>query len=219
MTGHKPARRVVRPTGRHFQGYFPSQKMGRMVAYDSLLERDALFHFEFSPWVVSFREQPERIIYYIDGEPNECFPDFEVVTTDGVVIHIEVKPKAKIRKQKYKAKYDAIAEHYARNNRIFRILTEDEIRVQPRLNNLKKLKYHNRKDGCTTKQQESWCQTVRDAKALTVQQAQEALGGNLKKVYRLIAGGYLICDMNTLIGPASEIGFVKEGKSNDPILT
>lgn len=211
------ARKVVTPTGRRIRGYFPSRKTGRMVSWESKLEYDAILHFEFSPWIASFREQPERVIFYIDGEPQVYFPDFEIVLTEGEIAHVEIKPQAKLRKLKHKAKYEAIAGHYARINRSFRILTENEIRVEPKLANLKKLKYHNRQGDIADGALETWCRSVLESNAATVEQACEVLGGDLKKVYRLIAAGYLICDLNKPLGLESGIGFSSEVKRSDQI--
>ncbi len=62
-----PVRKVVTPSGRKVRGYFPSKKMGRMVAWESQIELDAILLFEFSPGVISFQEQPEKIQYYVNG--------------------------------------------------------------------------------------------------------------------------------------------------------
>lgn len=94
-----PVRKVVLPTGRKVRGYFPSKKMGRMIEWESPLERDAIVLLEFSPGVVSFQEQPRKVIFYIGGVPHVYFPDFEVVLTNGKVIDVEVKPALKLKKK------------------------------------------------------------------------------------------------------------------------
>ncbi len=48
------ARKVVTRRGRRFRGYYPSAKLGRMVAWESLLERDAILLIEFSPGVLTY---------------------------------------------------------------------------------------------------------------------------------------------------------------------
>lgn len=61
------SRKVVTLSGRRFRGYFPSYKMGRTVAWESLLELAAIHLLEFSRGVLSYREQPV-LIQYPDGE-------------------------------------------------------------------------------------------------------------------------------------------------------
>jgi hypothetical protein len=44
------------------------------VEWESLLERDAILLFEFSPGVVSYQEQPEMIEYEQDGVMRRYYP-------------------------------------------------------------------------------------------------------------------------------------------------
>jgi hypothetical protein len=92
---HTPARQVVRPTGGIFRGRFPSRKSGRSVAFESLIERDALLLFEFSRGVASYREQPYSIRYTFEGRSRKYTPDFELSLASGAVLLIEVKPEDK----------------------------------------------------------------------------------------------------------------------------
>lgn len=57
------SRRVITRSGRHFRGRYPSRKLGRMVAFESLIERDVILLLEFSRGVLSYQEQPTRIAY------------------------------------------------------------------------------------------------------------------------------------------------------------
>ena len=50
-----------------------------MVEWESLLERDAILLFEFSPGVVSYQEQPAEILYELEGVIHRYYPDFEVI--------------------------------------------------------------------------------------------------------------------------------------------
>lgn len=63
------SRKVVTRRGRRIRGYFPSHKCGQMIAWESLLERDAILLLEFSQGVVSYRHQP-TVMDYTDGEQN-----------------------------------------------------------------------------------------------------------------------------------------------------
>lgn len=125
------ARKVVTRSGRKIRGYFPSLKMGRMVEWESLLERDAILLLEFSPGVSSFREQPE-LIQYRDGDAvRRYFPDFEITTTSGEYIHLEVKPEGQLLRPDVASKLGKVAGHYAARKQAYRILTDKVIRQQP----------------------------------------------------------------------------------------
>lgn len=104
-----------------------------MVAWESLLERDAILLFEFSSGVVSYQEQPELITYYINGEPFSYYPDFELILSSGEILHVEVKPYAKLKKKKLQEKMNAIELHYKGAGRHLFLLTDREIRLEPRL--------------------------------------------------------------------------------------
>jgi hypothetical protein len=130
------SRKVVTRSGRGFRGYFPSWKMRRVVEFESILERDAILLFEFSPGVVSYQEQPELIEYEFDGEIHRYYPDFEVVLTSGEIIHFEVKPSEKLKSHELIKKLSAIKHHYDKMGRDFRILSSDQIQMPQRKWNL-----------------------------------------------------------------------------------
>ena len=130
-------RKVVTRRGRRIRGYFPSHKCGRMIAWESLLERDAILLLEFSPGVVSYRHQP-AVIDYSDGEQmRKYYPDFEAILVSGEVVHLEIKPEEELRLPDVEAKYQLVAADYQRRQHRFRILTDADIRIEPLLGNLK----------------------------------------------------------------------------------
>lgn len=108
-----------------------------MVEWESLLERDAILHFEFSNGVVDYQEQPEIIYYEQDGETRKYYPDFSLVLKNDKQLHVEVKPKAKLETPKLQERFNAIAKRYQNHSAQFRILTEDDLRQEPRLSNFK----------------------------------------------------------------------------------
>ncbi|MBP4051626.1 TnsA endonuclease N-terminal domain-containing protein [Chromobacterium violaceum] len=108
-----------------------------MVAYEQLLERDALYLFEFSPQVKAFREQPPKFFYADGGKVRRYTADFELTLPDGSLLLIEVKPTRSLKKNEVQAKLDVIGDAMARQGHQFIVLTEKIIRVEPRLGNLK----------------------------------------------------------------------------------
>lgn len=201
-------RNVVTPSGRRVRGYYPSHKMGRQVAWESQLERDAILLLEFSSGVLRYREQPERINFYLNGDTALYIPDFELELANGQMMHVEVKPVAKLKKAEVAQRFEAIVRHYARIGRGLRILTETHIRRTPLLQNLQLLSYHlGRHDQA---EQRRMLDVLRRSSVQTIDDAAGMLGG-VKFVYRLLATGNYRCDLEQPISLATPIRpYVKE---------
>lgn len=138
---HKRARNVITPSGGIVRGKFPSRKNGRMVHHEGLLELEAIYLFETSPNIVRYREQPVTIHYPDEARLRRYTPDFELVLTTGEIILIEVKPTRSLQHGDVQHKLDRIAEHMRRSETAFVILTDQIIRQEPRLSNLRWI-YH-----------------------------------------------------------------------------
>jgi hypothetical protein len=54
---HQRSREVIRHTGNIVRVKFVSRKNGRMVHNEGLLELDASYLFEMSPWIVRYGER------------------------------------------------------------------------------------------------------------------------------------------------------------------
>lgn len=184
-------RKVVTRRGRRIRGYFPSTKLGRMVAWESILERDAIFLLEFSPGVVSYQEQP-ALVHYADGlRMREYYPDFEVVLGCGSVVHLEVKPAKRLANPKVASKFRAVASHYAACHREFRILTEQEICRKPLLTNLRSLAYLVGRPGSVLPASADLLRHFTEPRSF---REVEALLDR-DTTMRLIAAGHLVCDL------------------------
>lgn len=205
-------RDVVNRSGRGFRGHFPSRKMKQVVDWESIEERNAIYLFEFSPGVASYRGQPE-LVYYPDGtELRKYYPDFEITTTGGISVHIEVKLSSKLLREKYADKYRAIAAHYQSLGRHFQILTEKETRREPLFSNLKKLKRHYR----PTKELPRFLSQVASA----LKPGPQPLGVlemNEAAIWRLLALGHLRCDLAAPI-TASTLIFLPGGHNDETLL-
>jgi hypothetical protein len=133
-SGHRKekmlSRKVVTRSGRGFRGYFPSKKLNRPVQFESLLERDAIRLFENAIEVVTYKEQPTIIYYYLDDIQKRYHPDFELQLEDGDVVHVEVKPSIHLATIQLSAKYQAIAQSYLSRTESFVVLTEKELRAE-----------------------------------------------------------------------------------------
>lgn len=186
------ARKVITRRGRRFRGYFPSTKLGRMVAWESLLERDAILLIEFSPGVLLYQEQP-TLVQYADGTRiRDYYPDFELSLVNGKRVHIEVKTAYQLSKPEIAAKYTAIAEHYARLRHDYRIVTEAEICREPLQTNLRTLAYLvGRKGRSLPSNRELANKFGSTATQLSTFDAELGKDTTL----RLIANGWLECDL------------------------
>src|ERR1700759_431623 len=119
-------------------GKFPSYLMGMIVMWESKLERDFLYLLEFDPSVISYREQPMRLLYNFDGKLRRYTPDFLVERKHKKQI-IEVKPKDKVFKGNNEQRFRIISRIFLSLGYEFKIVTDTHIRTQPRLYNIKLL--------------------------------------------------------------------------------
>lgn len=208
------ARKVVTRRGRRFRGYFPSRKLHRMVAWESLLERDAILLLEVSPGVVSFQEQP-TVIQYFDGQDLcDYYPDFEVVLADGALFHLEVKTTAKLKNPKAASRFAAIATHYQEKGLGFRIVTEQELQREPLLGNAQVLAYLK---GNTGRPLPSF-QEIRGnlgTNAFAFSKAEAVLGRDT--VLHLIVHGMLGCDLTQPLAGNTLLS-IQEGGRDDTVL-
>jgi len=129
---------------RHYIGSFPSFRLGIMIPFASLLERDYLCHLEFDHLDVSFfKAQPCRIYYRLDGRKRRYTPDFHVVRKNKQQI-IEVKTEEQAQDEKNRQKYLIAAQSCSRKGYEFLVVTDSMIRVQPLLDNIKLLLWYQR---------------------------------------------------------------------------
>lgn len=126
---HGPMRPVGRRRGLRPGGLYYSQKMGRLVGYESDNEKCDFYRAEIAPHVVSYHEQPHTIEAFIAGRVRRYTPDREDRFADGGVEIVEVKDQFEADKDPdYHAKLDYFAEVYERLGWSFRLTTRDEIK-------------------------------------------------------------------------------------------
>lgn len=191
------SRKVITRRGRRFRGYFPSQKLGRMVAWESLLELQAILLLEFSWGVASYKEQPVLVQYFEGEKARDYYPDFEVVLASGEIVHVEVKPATKLEKPDIKAKFVAIATHY-RNQRkqAFRIVTESELEREPLLSNVKTLAYLAGRSGDSLPKPQELIKSL-GSEPMPFRVMEAALGR--ETVLRLLSQGMATCDLTQVL--------------------
>lgn len=125
-------------------GGFASRKNGRMMGFESLLERDYMILLEFDDAVERFEEQPLKIPVKKGVKPY--VPDI-LIHFNGSDRQLrrpllaEVKHTSDLarNREKYDPKFERVREYATDRGWDFRIVTEKDIRI-PRLSSLKFLR-------------------------------------------------------------------------------
>lgn len=117
-------------------GRFASWKGAGEVQWESPLERDFLYHLEYSRVVNAYREQPITVQLRVNGCRRRYTPDFYAEQRNGRFVY-EVKPRNRAGRSEYADLFRAADEHFSNNGLIYRVVTEEWIRREPLLENLK----------------------------------------------------------------------------------
>jgi hypothetical protein len=168
-----------------------------MVHWESQLERDAILIFEFSSSVLSYREQPFRTFYTLDGKTRRYTPDFELKMADGSISVIEVKPAVKLLDPIEANRLRHVQEHIERTGFRFLLLTENVIRNDRLLKNLHMLKRYQ-KEALTPLQFRIWRERFTPTPRITFEAALTQLN-DLAELWNLIAQRVFICDLRLSI--------------------
>jgi hypothetical protein len=131
-----PVRTPSNRYGKNIVGKFPSLKLGRMVYFESRVERDQIYLMEYDPEVVFYEEQPLMIEYAMAGKCYKYFPDFKVVTSSGQHLLLECKAERFVGTDKNQRKIAAGQSWCAHRNWEFRLITEQMTRTGCRLENV-----------------------------------------------------------------------------------
>lgn len=204
-------RKVITRRTKRVVGLFPSPKNGRQVAWESLLERDYCMLLELDPEVRAYRSQPERMALFVDGVRRWHVPDFLVTDRRGDAFH-EVKPARKAQKPDVRSRLLAAAAAAAERGLGYRVVTEEDIRRLPRLDNVKLV---CRYLGVEVTQLLRYDVLTRVLRAPTT---VGALAGDLREqggfatVMGLVASGTVVVDMNAPLTLASTVWAPQGGR-------
>jgi hypothetical protein len=130
--------RKVSNRGGNIIGRFPSFKLGRMVDFESLIERDLIFVLDFEPDVETFCEQPLTIEYQDEGKVRHYTPDFYVIKK-GQHLLIECKPEKFVQSAKNQRKFSAGQAWCATRGWAYQLVTDQSLYSGYRLQNIKHL--------------------------------------------------------------------------------
>lgn len=133
-----PVREVSNRGGNAIQ-LFSSLKMDRLIACESLIERDLACLLDFEQEVVRFTEQPLTIEYTHAGKTLHYTPDFHAVLWVGRNILFECKPQKVVHLDKNQRKFAAGQAWCAERGWLFQVVTDELLRSGFRLRNVKRL--------------------------------------------------------------------------------
>jgi hypothetical protein len=91
--GKLRSRKVVSRSRARATGKYPSWKMGRMIQWESIHERNVFYRLDSESRVRGFQEQPLKLKYEVDGETRTHYPDIRVEWWDGSKELWEVKSR------------------------------------------------------------------------------------------------------------------------------
>ncbi len=130
--------RKPRQHGLNNIGAFQSIKLGRTVRYESTIERDACYLFDFDPTILSYEEQPFVISVTTHDATRRYTPDFLVIQEMRSIL-VECKPTARITSDETLRQID-IGHAWARETgNEFVLITDTDIRRGHLLSNVKLL--------------------------------------------------------------------------------
>lgn len=130
--------RKVSNRGGNIIGHFPSVKLERMVAFESLLERDFICLLDYETTVEHFSEQPLVIKYQHAGKIRQYTPDFYVIYR-GHAFLFECKPACFVDKPKNQIKFEAARLWCQEQKWTFGIVTDEYLASNWRIRNIKLL--------------------------------------------------------------------------------
>jgi DNA-binding transcriptional LysR family regulator len=161
-----PVRKVSNRGGNAI-GRFPSTKMGRMIAFESLLERDFIYLIDYDPAVEWFEEQPLSIEYLHEDQLLRYTPDFHLLE-HGQHVLVECKPERFVETEENCRKFAVAREWCEERGWEFRIITDQQVRSGFRLQNVKRLAQYARQkmDGVICSQIFAFLQEAQSATSI-----------------------------------------------------
>ncbi|MEF9896773.1 MAG: TnsA endonuclease N-terminal domain-containing protein [Pseudomonas sp.] len=201
-------RKVVTRRSCHFRGYFPSLKNGKAVPWESQLEGAFLRLLELSPQVLRYAVQPSRERFVTSGGDTTYYPDVCAILHDGAERWFEVKPAEKLLHRRVKARVEAIAIHFNKTNRVFSVISDEDLLVEPFCENLCELMYYRRSEMLISGSLGHVSLLLKEHGPKTVSELGDLFGQGL--AWRLLGLGYIGLDLEKPLLPSSPI-YLKGG--------
>lgn len=136
---NSPARKLKKGKfGKHIV-HFPSIKNKKTVVCESELEADFCLLLEHDQSVVEYKPQPDTYRFSLNRKARLYTPDFLVIYDTGECTYYEVKPNHIESDEAYRVMFNTFSELVGELGYGSTLILERQIRVQPRLDNLKDL--------------------------------------------------------------------------------
>ncbi len=150
--GAERIRKVVTRSRHKATGKFPSQKMGRMMQWESIYELSAFRLLEASSEVIGYYEYPLAIKYQFNKKELMAYPNLLVVM-DGKQELWDIKSHAESIRATYIAKTQFISTEMMRYGYAYKVVIAENLNTEPRYNNvLTLLKYGRTPVSCIDKE-------------------------------------------------------------------
>lgn len=174
--------------------------------WESQLERDYIYLLEIDTDVVAYYGQPFTIAYDSHNRRKKYTPDFLVERKYSKQV-VEVKPESKVKSFVNSDRFLGITNFCSFNGLKFAIMTEETIRVQPRLNNIKLL-YRYARIALPVSIYNDCLDYFHKVKISTISEAERSLrvrGVTQSSLLKLLWTGFLLTDLMQPISPLSII--------------
>ncbi|WP_278350578.1 TnsA endonuclease N-terminal domain-containing protein [Marinobacter nauticus] len=113
-----------------------SARYNRVFAVESTLELDYLNLVRFERKADRVESQPFSIQYHLARRPRRYTPDFLVVE-NGIEYVDEIKTVKAANQPEFCEKASKLTRYFAERDQVFRVLTEDDIRIGHRAQNIR----------------------------------------------------------------------------------
>ena len=118
---------------------FASAKTKSTILCESSIEFDACFHHEYDENVLFYESQPKGYYYILDGQSRSYTPDALVKYRNGKLQFIEYKPSSKKSDVSFQREFTAKQKAAQKLGIQLILVTTEQIRITPLLDNLKLL--------------------------------------------------------------------------------
>lgn len=132
--GGTRARRIVSRRNARVTGKYASVKMGKLMHWESALERDAFMLLDVDTRVMRFREQPAQMIYDDGNTAFTHFPDLLIESRQSIYF-AEVKSDRDAQTPEVQQRCRLLTQHLAGFGLGYHLLTEKQLAAQPHLDN------------------------------------------------------------------------------------
>ncbi|MGN6526952.1 MAG: TnsA endonuclease N-terminal domain-containing protein [Burkholderiaceae bacterium] len=207
---HTRSRQVIRPSGGIMRSKFPSRKNGRLVHCEGILELDAAHLFELHPRVARYREQPAAVMFPDRGRLRRYTPDFEVELVSGKTIQVEVKPEASLLDAEVRHKLQMVGAHMRRLDKAFVVLTDVELRRQPRQANARSISRNASRVPPSQAAATAAVSTLSSALPVTLGVATALCEAEGRNIFSLLQLGLLRCDLDAPLTADTPIHTISE---------